>query len=69
MNRDRKTLCLCCGQDHPGYRRAEPMTQPQIEINVALLEGLGYSREDLLGKHLDQLDWQLPGVSTWLRGQ
>lgn len=66
---EKRDLCLCCGQRHPGYRKALPMTQPEIEKNVRILEQLGYTREVLLDKHVDQLDWQLPGVSTWLRGQ
>ena len=61
--------CLCCGQTHKGFNRAAPLTQPELLANWVLLEQLGYTREQLLAEHVEQLDWQLPGMATWLRGQ
>lgn len=59
--------CLCCGQLH--YKAGEPKTVAELELEWLLLEQLGYTRETLLRDHRAQLDYQLPGMATWLQGQ
>jgi hypothetical protein len=62
--------CLCCGQavTKPG----DPMTPVRAVRAVrawAFLNGLGYSREALLGKHRAQLEYQSPGFVEWLEAR
>lgn len=59
--------CLCCGQLH--YKAGGPMTVEEFELNLLMLEKLGYTRESLLRDHRAQLDYQLPGMAAWLQGQ
>lgn len=63
-----KDICLCCGQTvaRRGGDGCSPLQQAQ---RYALLDALGYTRENLLGKHRAQLDHQLPGLAEWLEGQ
>lgn len=65
-NTDR-SICLCCGQSvlKPG----KPMTPDRAWRALMVLEALGLTREDLLGKHREQLDYQSPGFAQWLEGQ
>ena len=60
-------ICLCCGQSvlTPG----KPMTPERAERALAMFEALGLTREDLLGKHRAQIDYQSPGFAEWLQGQ
>jgi hypothetical protein len=34
-----------------------------------MFEALGLTREDLLGKHREQIEYQSPGFAEWLQGQ
>jgi hypothetical protein len=63
-----KHVCLCCGQMllKP---RDNPMTPEKCFVALAVFEGLGLTREELLGKHREQLDYQAPGFAAWLEGQ
>jgi hypothetical protein len=61
-----KNICLCCGQI-VSFRGA-PMTPERAEAALALFTRLGLTREDLLGKHREQIDFQSPGFSAWLEG-
>jgi hypothetical protein len=60
--------CLCCGQLHYG-KSEEQRTPLQFAAELSLLEQLGYTRDNLLADHRAQLDYQLPGMATWLEGQ
>jgi hypothetical protein len=62
-----KNTCLCCGQRvlQPG----KPMTPDRARRAWAMFLALGLTREDLLGKHREQLDYQSPGFAAWLEGQ
>jgi hypothetical protein len=60
--------CLCCGQavTEPG----KPMTAERAVRAYAILTTLvGYTREELLGKHRAQLEYQSPGFVEWLEAQ
>jgi hypothetical protein len=63
-----KHVCLCCGQS-VFARPSKPMTPERAERSLAILTALGFTREDLLGKHREQLDYQSPGFAEWLQGQ
>lgn len=66
-NKHPHNRCLCCGQLH--YKRGEPSTVKEMEITLVLLEAMGYTRETLLRDHKAQLDYQFPGMASWLAGQ
>jgi hypothetical protein len=59
--------CLCCGQ--PVLKRGNPMTPDRAPRAWAIFLALGLTREDLLGKHREQLDYQSPGFAEWLEAQ
>jgi len=59
--------CLCCGQ--PVTERGKPVTPERAERALSFLTALGFSREDLLGKHRGQLDYQSPGFAEWLEAR
>jgi hypothetical protein len=61
-----KNVCLCCGQ---AVLRPKPMTPERAVRALAMFEALGLTREDLLGKHREQIDYQSPGFAEWLQGQ
>lgn len=60
--------CLCCGQTVLKARDT-PMTPEKCEVAFTILSALGLTREDLLGKHRAQIDYQSPGFAEWLEGQ
>ena len=62
-----KNICLCCGQRvlQPG----KPMTPDRAWRALMMFEALGLTREDLLGKHREQIEYQSPGFAAWLEGQ
>ena len=65
-NTDRE-ICLCCGS-----RVKEPvvMRSPEhAEALLGLLEAIGFTRESLLTRHREQIDYQTPGFAAWLQGQ
>jgi hypothetical protein len=51
--------CLCCGQ--PVLKRGNPITPECAERALAIFEGLGFRRDDLLIRHRAQLEYQSPG--------
>jgi hypothetical protein len=59
--------CLCCGQ--PVLKRGNPITPQRAERALAIFTALGFRRDDLLGKHRAQLDYQSPGFAEWLEGR
>jgi hypothetical protein len=59
--------CLCCGQ--PIKERRPPVTPERAEKSFRIFTALGLSREELLGKHREQLDYQSPGFVEWLERQ
>ena len=61
-----KNICLCCGQRvlQPG----KPMTPDRAWRALRIFEALGLTRDDLLGRHREQLDYQSPGFAAWLEG-
>jgi hypothetical protein len=59
--------CLCCGQKVT--QRGSPMTPVRAERALQFFTAIGLTREDLLGKHRAQLDYQSPGFAAWLEGQ
>jgi hypothetical protein len=59
--------CLCCGQQLKGP--GSPITPDRAWRAYRMFMALGLTREDLLGKHKAQLDYQSPGFSEWLKGQ
>jgi hypothetical protein len=60
-------VCLCCGQSVT--QRGKPMTTDRAIRALRMFEALGLTREDLLGKHRAQIDYQSPGFAEWLQGQ
>jgi hypothetical protein len=62
-----KNVCLCCGKAI--FAPGKPMTPERAERALAMFEALGLTREDLLGKHRAQIDYQSPGFAEWLQGQ
>jgi hypothetical protein len=62
-----KNICLCCGQrvSQPG----QPITPGRAARAMLVFNALGLTREDLLGKHREQIDYQSPGFASWLEGQ
>ena len=62
-----KHVCLCCGQNvlQPG----KPIPPEKAEAFLSLFEALGFTREELLTKHREQIDYQSPGFAEWLQGQ
>jgi hypothetical protein len=56
--------CLCCGQ--AVTKRGDPMTPQRAVRAYAFLAGLGYERDDLLGKHRAQLEYQSPGMVEFI---
>nr|HEV8010844.1 hypothetical protein [Bradyrhizobium sp.] len=63
-----KNICLCCGQTVLARPDAR-LTPAKAERDLFLFEALGYTRESLLTKHREQIDYQLPGFAEWLQGQ
>jgi hypothetical protein len=61
-------MCLCCGQVIL-LQPSKPMTPERMERALQIFTALGLTREDLLGKHRAQLDYQAPGMAAWLQGQ
>jgi hypothetical protein len=59
-----KHVCLCCGQL---VYRSVPIGD-RAEAAFKLFTRLGLTREDLLTKHREQIDFQSPGFSQWLEG-
>jgi hypothetical protein len=59
--------CLCCGQ--AVLKRGKPITTERAEKAFAMFTALGLTREDLLGKHREQIDYQSPGFAEWLQRQ
>jgi hypothetical protein len=62
-----KNVCLCCGQ--PMTAPGQPLTPERAAKALRLFLALGLSREDLLAKHREQLDYQSPGFVEWLERQ
>ena len=62
-----KNVCLCCGQ--AVLKRGNPMTPERCARALEMFTALGLTREDLLGKHRAQIDYQSPGFAEWLQGQ
>ena len=60
-----KHTCLCCGQL---VYQGTPITPERAEAAFKLFTRLGLTREDLLTKHREQIDYQSPGFSEWLEG-
>lgn len=63
-----KRQCLCCGQLHY-LPPTSPLPIKELEKQLAILEGCGYTRTALLGKHRAQVEYQLPGMIEWLTAQ
>jgi hypothetical protein len=61
-----KHVCLCCGQSVT--QRGKPITPERCERALEMFTALGLTREDLLGKHRAQIDYQSPGFAEWLEG-
>jgi hypothetical protein len=59
-----KNTCLCCGQRV--LRQGNPITPERAARALLLFNALGLTREELLGKHREQLDYQSPGFAAWL---
>ena len=59
--------CLCCGQ--PVTERGKPITPERALKAYAFFIALGFTREELLGKHRAQLDYQSPGFIEWLEAR
>lgn len=59
--------CLCCGQ--PVTERRPPITPERAEKVLRIFTSLGLTREELLGKHRAQLDYQSPGFVEWLEAR
>lgn len=62
-----KRSCLCCGQ--LVYQPGGSCTVEELEAHLTLLEGMGYSRNDLLTTHRKQVEYQVPGMIEWLTAQ
>ena len=58
--------CLCCGQRVK--ERRPPITPERAEKALRIFLALGLSRDELLGKHRAQLEYQSPGFAEWLEG-
>lgn len=58
--------CLCCGQRF--YGPAVPLTPERRERALKMFAALGLTRDELLTKHREQLDYQSPGFAEWLEG-
>jgi hypothetical protein len=59
-----KLSCLCCGQP---VKEPHPIrSQDHAAATFAVLEALGFTRDSLLNKHRHQIDYQSPGLATWL---
>lgn len=56
--------CLCCGQ--PVTERGKPITPERAERSLRIFRALGLTRDELIGKHRAQLDYQSPGFVEWL---
>jgi hypothetical protein len=63
-----KNICLCCGQTVL-IRPDLPMTPERCARALLMFYALGLTREDLLGRHREQIDYQRPGFASWLEGQ
>jgi hypothetical protein len=63
-----KHVCLCCGQ-LVLRRTTERLSPERCERSWELFEAMGLTREDLLVKHREQVDYQAPGFIDWLKGQ
>ena len=59
--------CLCCGQ--AVTERRPPITPERALKSLRIFTALGLSREELLGKHRAQLQYQSPGFVEWLEEQ
>jgi hypothetical protein len=59
--------CLCCGQ--PVKERGHPITPERAEKSLRVFRALGLTRDLLLTKHREQLDYQAPGFIEWLETQ
>jgi hypothetical protein len=59
--------CLCCGQQIS--QKGASITPERAERALAIFTALGFTREALLTKHRDQLDYQSPGFIEWLEAR
>ena len=59
--------CLCCGQ--AVTERRPPITPERADIAYAIFQLRGLTRDELLGKHRAQLEYQSPGMVEWLEGR
>jgi hypothetical protein len=59
-------FCLCCAQ--PVKRRGNPLTltPERAARSYKFLLALGYTREQLLGEHRENLDYTTPGLTLWI---
>jgi hypothetical protein len=62
-----KNSCLCCGQ--LVYKGGKQRTIIELEVEAEFLGAMGYEREELLTKHREQVEYQLPGMIEWLTAQ
>lgn len=62
-----KHVCLCCGQRVA--LPAPPMTADRCVRSLAMFEAKGLARDELLGKHREQLAYQAPGFVEWLEAR
>jgi hypothetical protein len=51
------------------YGKGRERTIAEWEHELEFLECMGYTREELLGKHKAQVEYQLPGMIEWLTAQ
>ena len=62
-----RNICLCCGQKV--LQQGKPMSPERSLRALLMFNAYGLTREDLLGKHREQLEYQSPGFVAWLEGQ
>lgn len=57
--------CFCC--DAPLLKRGAPIGSDGVaKVVFSFLVLLGYTRESLLGEHRDRLEFNSPGLASWL---
>jgi hypothetical protein len=64
-----KNVCLCCGQAVVRQGPGKPMTPERALRAWGIFLALGLTREDLLGKYREVIDYQSPGFAEWLQAQ
>ena len=62
-----KHRCLCCGQ--LVLERGRWLAPDAAQMKFKVLEALGFTRESLLTRHREQVDFQAPGLAEWLQAQ